>query len=212
MTERIVRYTFAERVVHAAAAVTYVYLLLTGLALWTPALFWIAGVLGGGFLARAVHPWVGVIFAVAVLRMFQQWRRDMAATPIDREWRRAIAHYIRNEDDRVPGAGRFNYGQKSLFWLMVWGTVVLVVSGVVLWFPAAVPPQARWLRELAALAHAAAALLTIGGFIVHVYMGLLVVPGGWRAIVHGWVTSEWARRHHPRWNADVTRMNADPHG
>jgi formate dehydrogenase subunit gamma len=196
---RIVRYTFQERAVHAAAAMTYVYLLLTGLAFWTPAFFWIAVMLGGGFVTRAVHPWVGVVFALVVLRMLQQFRHDMATTAVDREWRRAIVHYARNEDDRVPGAGRFNYGQKSLFWVMVWSTLTLLASGVVLWFPDAVPPGGRWLREAAVLVHAIAALVTIGGFIVHIYMGLLVVPGGWRAIVHGWVSPEWARLHHPRW-------------
>ena len=30
-----------------------------------------------------------------------------------------MGHYVRNEDARVPAAGRFNYGQKQLFWVMV---------------------------------------------------------------------------------------------
>lgn len=200
MTERrIVRYRFAERMVHWAAAVSYVYLLLTGLALWTPALFWIALVLGGGFLTRAVHPWVGVFFAVIVVWMWVMWRRDMHVTAADREWRGAMAQYIRNEDDRVPAAGRFNYGQKALFWVMVWGAVALLVSGLVLWWPDAVSSNLRVLRDAAILVHAVAALVTIGGFIVHLYMGIAVVPGGLSAMTHGEVTEEWARHHHPRW-------------
>ena len=46
-----------------ARAVSYVYLLLSGLAFWTPAFYWIAIVLGGGFLTRLLHPWVGLVFA-----------------------------------------------------------------------------------------------------------------------------------------------------
>ena len=195
----IVRYAFRERIVHWIAAVSYVYLLLTGLAFWTPALYWIAIVLGGGFLTRAVHPWVGVLFAAAVLWMFAIWRRDMRATAADREWRRAMAHYIRNEDDRVPGAGRFNYGQKTLFWVMVWSTLVLLVSGVLLWFPDAIPGGLRAVREAAILLHAIAALVTVGAFIVHLYMGLAVVPGGLAAMLHGEVSEQWARHHHPLW-------------
>ena len=195
----IVRYDFGERLVHWAAAVSYVYLLLTGLALWTPALYWIAVVLGGGFLTRALHPIVGLLFAVVVLWMYAMWRRDMRVTPEDRRWRAAMGHYIRNEDAQVPPAGRFNYGQKVLFWVMVWGGVALLVSGLVLWFPNAVPRDLGLVREAAILVHAVSALITIGGFIVHLYMGLAVVPEGLSAMTHGEVSEEWARHHHPRW-------------
>lgn len=195
----IVRYAFRERIVHWIAALSYVYLLLTGLAFWTPALYWLAIVLGGGFLTRAVHPWVGLVFAVAVLWMFGIWRRDMRVTSADREWRRAMAYYVRNEDSKVPPAGRFNYGQKALFWLMVWGAVALLVSGVVLWFPDGVPRGLRAMREIAILAHSIAALATFGGFIVHLYMGLAVVPEGLSAMLHGEVSEEWARHHHALW-------------
>jgi formate dehydrogenase subunit gamma len=213
----LVRYGFGERIVHWAAAVTYVYLLFTGLALWTPALYWIAVVLGGGYLSRALHPWVGVFFTVAVVWMYGMWRRDMRVTSADRAWRGAMAHYVRNEDHLVPPAGRFNYGQKSLFWVMVWGALALLVSGVVLWLPDAVPRDLRGLREIAILVHVIAALVTIGGFIVHLYMGLAVVPGGLSAILHGEVTEEWARHHHALWADEAAGRSggasaSSPHG
>ena len=207
----IVRYTFGERLVHWGAAISYVYLLLTGLAFWTPALYWIALVLGGGYVSRALHPIVGIVFAAIVLWMYAMWRRDMRVTAADRQWRAAMAHYIRNEDERVPPAGRFNYGQKALFWVMVWGALALLVSGLVLWMPDAIPRDLRIVREAAVLVHAIAALVTIAGFIVHLYMGLAVVPGGLSAITHGEVTEEWARHHHPLWLDEVTRRRrGDP--
>ncbi len=197
---RVQRYGFGERLIHWAAGVSYVYLLLTGLAFWTPALFWIAVALGGGTLSRVLHPWVGLAFTAAVVAMWATWRRDMRVTAEDREWRRALRSYVRHEDDRVPPAGRFNYGQKMLFWLMFWGGVLLLLSGVVLWFIDAVPWSLRAVRHAAVVVHAVTALLTIAGFIVHVYMGVWVVRGGIRAIVQGDVTAEWARRHHPLWD------------
>ncbi|OFW01676.1 MAG: formate dehydrogenase subunit gamma [Acidobacteria bacterium RIFCSPLOWO2_02_FULL_68_18] len=200
MTERrLLRYTFSERLVHAAAAVSYVHLLLTGLAFWTPWLYWLAIVLGGGYLSRLLHPWMGLLFSATVAVMCVFWRRDMRTTPDDRAWRKAIGHYARNEDARVPPAGRFNYGQKMLFWVMAGGGAALLASGLVLWFVDQVPWELRSLRYAAVLAHASAALLTIGGFIVHVYMGVAVVPGGLSAILHGEVTEAWARDHHPLW-------------
>jgi formate dehydrogenase subunit gamma len=202
MTERrVLRYTVRERIVHATAGLSYVYLLLTGLAFWTPWLYWLAIVLGGGYVSRLLHPWIGLGFSVAVAAMFAIWRRDMRTTPEDRVWRNAMRHYVRNEDARVPPAGRFNYGQKTLFWLMAGGGLALLVSGLVMWFVDAVPPDLRALRYAAVLVHAGAALATIGGFIVHVYMGVAVVPGGVSAILHGEVSEEWARHHHPLWLA-----------
>src|SRR5688572_11605289 len=103
--KQIVRYNFGERAVHAVVSIVFVYLLLTGLAFWTPALYWIAGALGGGFLSRLLHPWVGVVFSALVVWMFVLWKRDMRTTDADRAWRRALKSYVRNEDADVPPAG-----------------------------------------------------------------------------------------------------------
>jgi formate dehydrogenase subunit gamma len=188
---RIVRYTFRERAVHLAAALSYVHLLLTGLAFWTPAMYWLAVVLGGGYLSRVLHPWVGLVFSVAVAAMYVIWRRDMP-----------MLHYVRNEDAKVPPAGRFNFGQKQLFWIMAGAGLALLASGLVLWFIASVPWELRALRYAAVVVHAVAALLTIAGFIVHLSMGLIVVPGGLSAILHGDVSERWARHHHALWLTD----------
>ena len=199
--ERIVRYNLRERLVHAAAGITYVYLLLTGLAFWTPALYWLAIVLGGGYLSRLLHPWIGLVFSAVLLVMWASWRREMKATPGDREWRKHVVEYMTNQDEKVPPAARFNYGQKQFFWLMVMASVALVLSGVVLWGIAFVPGELAWVRYAAILLHSVSALVTIALFIVHLYMGIAVVPGGLSAIVHGEVTKDWARQHHSAWKA-----------
>ena len=197
--ERIVRYNLRERLVHAAAGITYVYLLLTGLAFWTPGLYWLAIVLGGGYLSRLLHPWIGLIFSGILLVMWASWRREMKTTREDREWRKHIVKYMTNQDEKVPPAGRFNYGQKQFFWLMVIASVALIVSGIALWGITSVPGELAWVRYAAILIHSVSGLVTIGLFIVHLYMGIAVVPGGLSAIVRGEVTSEWARQHHSAW-------------
>ena len=209
-TTRILRYSFRERLMHSLSAVSYIYLLLTGLAFWTPALYWLAIVLGGGYLSRVLHPWVGLVFTVAICWMVGVWRRDMHVTDADRAWGRAMRHYMRNEDDLVPAAGRFNLGQKQFFWLMVISGVALLVSGLVMWFVGAVPGRLALIRQIAVLVHAIAALITIGGIIVHIYMGLAVVPGGLHAIVHGDVSEQWARHHHGLWAPNAPRVRTSP--
>ena len=200
-----VRYRFAERAMHATIGVVFLYVLLTGLALWTPGLYWLASILGGGFLARMLHPWAGVLLFFVVAWMFVLWQDSMRTMAADRAWKRAMKYYIRNEDEKVPPAGRFNYGQKVFFWVMVWGTIALLGSGLALWFPDAIPQNVAIIRQLAVLVHAIAALVVIAAFIVHVYMGVFVVPGSVEAIVHGTVPAEWARHHHRAWAEEIER-------
>jgi formate dehydrogenase subunit gamma len=206
---RILRYTLAERVNHWIAGLSYMYCLITGLAFWSPYMFWLAILVGGGPTARAWHPWFGLVFTASVLWMFKIWRSDMLTTEADRAWRKAMPHYIRNQDENLPPIGRFNYGQKLFFWLMLYSAVLLILSGLVLWFPESIPWKLRWLRYLAVTEHVTAALATIGGFIIHVYMGTAMVRGGFTSIVRGEVSSAWARLHHRLWYEQVTKKESE---
>src|ERR1039457_2059055 len=156
-------------------------------------LYWLATILGGGPTARVWHPWAGLLFTAMCAWMYRMWRADMRITAADREWQKAMPRYIRNEDEALPAIGRFNAGQKYFFWLMFWGGLLLVVSGLVLWFPERIPWSLRAVRYLAILVHVSAALLTIGGFIIHVYMGTAVVRGGFTSIIRGEVGGGWGR-------------------
>jgi formate dehydrogenase subunit gamma len=201
--DRILRYTLGERVNHWIAGLSYIYLLITGLAFWSPYMFWLAILVGGGPTARSWHPWIGLLFVASVLWMYKIWRRDMVVTEADRAWQGAIRHYIRNEDEDLPPIGRFNYGQKLFFWLMFYGVILLLLSGLVLWFTESIPWSLRWLRYLAIAVHIIAALATIGGFIIHVYMGTAMVRGGFNSIIRGEVSAAWAKMHHRLWYNQV---------
>ena len=203
--DRIIRYTLADRVNHWIAGLSYIYCLLTGLAFWSPYMFWLATLVGGGPTARFWHPWLGLVFAISLLWMYRMWRRDMRTTDADRRWSKAMQYYIRNEDENLPPVGRFNYGQKLFFWLMFYGAILLAVSGFGLWFVESISWSLRWLRYLAVVVHVTAALATIGGFIIHVYMGTAMVRGGFTSIIRGEVTMAWASTHHRLWYEQVTK-------
>ena len=201
---QIVRYTLSERVHHWLAALTYIYCLITGLAFWSPYLFWLAVVVGGGPTARFWHPWFGLAFALSVGWMYKIWHDDLATTDDDRRWWKAINYYVQNDDEKLPPVGRFNFGQKLFFWLMFYGVILLLISGLGLWFVESIPWSLRWLRYLAVTVHVAAALATIGGFIIHVYMGTAMVRGGFTSIIRGEVSTIWAKTHHRLWYEQVT--------
>lgn len=204
MDDNILRYTLLERVMHWAAAVTYVYVLLTGLAFYSPHLYWIAMVLGGAPTSRFWHPWIAVLFMAVVAWMLRAWLGDMQITGADRAWGKAVHLYIANHDDGLPPIDRFNIGQKHFFWTMLYAGCVLLLSGIVLWLPEKLPWSLRAVRSAAILLHVSAALVTIGAFIIHVYMGTAVVRGGFTSIIRGEVSPAWARTHHRLWYYRVT--------
>jgi formate dehydrogenase subunit gamma len=196
MKPRISRFSFAERAVHWISALSFLYAALTGLALWTPALFWLSDVFGGGVAVRRWHPWGGIVFAIAVGFMFRNWAKQMRLDADDKKWLKRAHRYAVHDEAGLPEPGRFNAGQKMLFWVQSVAATFLLASGVGLWFPELVP---RGLRLASILIHPAAGLVSILGIIVHIYMGSAAVPGAFRGMIHGWVTEGWARAHHPKW-------------
>lgn len=200
---RIVRYSMLERVNHWLGAAVYIYCLLTGLAFWSPYFFWLAALVGGGPTARFWHPIVGIVFFISMMWMFVDWHVDVDITPEDAKWRENVKHYIRNEDELMPAAGRFNWGQKIFFWVMFYAVILLLITGVAMWWVEDIPWL--WLRQLAVIVHVSTALITIGAFIIHVYMSTAFVPGSMGAMVEGDVSHEWARHHHRLWYEKATR-------
>lgn len=201
----IQRFTYGERLVHWAVGLSFVFLLLTGLAFSHPRLFWITSLVGGGPTARRLHPWMGVVFAVSLVAMLVTWARDMRISAEDRAWLRAIRHYATHDRSRVPPAGKYNGGQKLFFWSMGALGLLYVLSGVPMWMPAGAlglgpfyGATVNAMRLLHYLATVAGGLLLI----VHVYLGTVAYPGTLGAMLHGSVTRAWAKLHHPAWSEE----------
>jgi formate dehydrogenase subunit gamma len=199
----VLRYSFPERMTHWLAAGSYIYLLATGLAFWSPWMLWVAVVLGGGQLSRMLHPWAGLIFMGSVLHMYQMWSKQMGFEKVDREWWKSLHYYIRNQDDKMPPAGRYNAGQKVLFWSFLYAGIVLLLSGLVLWFTDSLPWSLRWLRYAAVILHPIAALVTIGNFMIHIYMGVFAERGAFGSVIRGDVSLTFAKRYHPGWYDEI---------
>lgn len=199
---KLPRFDAKERMVHWLAAVSFLYAGLTGLSMWSYKLYWLAWVFGGGVTVRGMHPWGGVLFVLALSAMFRRWAGQMGLDEDDKVWLRNSHKYAMHEEEGLPEPGRFNAGQKMLFWGQSLFAILLLVSGVVLWFPEWMP---RTLRLAAVLIHPLAAIGAIGGIIVHIYMGTAAVPEAFRGMIQGWVRPGWALSHHPKWYREITR-------
>jgi formate dehydrogenase subunit gamma len=201
--KEIVRYSLADRVAHWWVAITFIYLMLSGLALGYPRMAWLYDILGGGQTVRFLHPWIGVAFTLGLAYMLVAWTRDMLFDHEDRQWARGLRTYVR-EGHVDADVGRYNAGQKGYYWFAVVTGVLLLLSGIPLWWP--------WMlgsgvNQVARIVHHVFFLLTFGGFIIHVYMSTAMFPGTMRGMTTGRVERRWAAFHHPRWfrNKDASR-------
>jgi formate dehydrogenase subunit gamma len=207
---RVLRYPFAERLNHWIAAGSYIYLLLTGLAFWSPWCFWIAVLLGGGQISRTLHPWVGLFFFYAVARMYGYWAPQMKSTDDDARWWKSLRFYIQNQDEKMPPAGRYNAGQKALFWSFFYCAIVLLLTGLVLWLPENIPWSFRWVRYISIFLHPVAALVTIANFMIHIYMSVFAERGAFGSVIRGDVSLAFAKRFHPAWYEEIMRRGSTP--
>jgi formate dehydrogenase subunit gamma len=191
----IERYRFGERLLHWWVAFSFIALMVSGFALGYPRAYFLSGLFGGGQTMRFLHPWIGVGFFAGVLVMVVSWMRDMRFDATDREWIRRLRVYARSGHTGLD-TSRYNAGQKGYFWFSFFAGLLLLVTGLPLWFP--------WLASAGVgrafrLLHHAVFLLTVGGFILHVYLSVVMFPGTLSAMTTGRVTRAWAAWHHPRW-------------
>jgi formate dehydrogenase subunit gamma len=207
--ELIVRHRAASRYVHWTVALFFFATLLSGLPIWTPIFGWMAAIFGGLAVCRWLHPLVGLGFTGAAVVMFALWLGDMRLEKGDGAWfGPKLIQYLRfqGEDDTV---GKYNGGQKLFFYLAAILALLLVASGVVLWYPLSF---GAGLRELSWLVHDASFILFAAAIVFHIYLGTAAEPGTFGSMTRGTVTKPWARLHHPRWYREVVGDDRRPPG
>lgn len=201
--EKLIRYTPFERANHWLAAVTFILLALSGLVLFHPAFYPLNQLFGGGTWTRILHPFIGVLMTLSFGVMYFNYRRLNALTPSDREWLSHVREMVDGDDRHMPEAGKFNGGQKVLFWLLVICMALLILSGIIIWrayfaflFPA-------MLIRLASVVHAVAATIIMALIIFHIYAAIWTKESI-DAMLYGKVRRAWARQHHPAWFRQLT--------
>ncbi len=206
----VVRYSPLKRVNHWITAGCLILLLLSGLAMFHPSLFFLTGLFGGGQNTRMLHPWIGMVLFVSFFIFFAQiWRANLP-NRVDVQWVARINEVVAGHEEKLPEIGKYNAGQKFIFWGMAFFIVVLIATGIVIWdqyFGESSPIE---LRRIAILVHSISAVLIILLFILHVYAAIWT-RGTLRAMTKGTVTGGWAWRHHRKWLRELAgRGRIDP--
>jgi formate dehydrogenase subunit gamma len=192
------RYTTGARINHWITAVSLVLLGLSGLALFSPDLFFLTALFGGGQATRAIHPWIGVVLFFSFIGLFLRFWKANLWKAEDGTWLARLRDVLSGHEERVPEVGKYNAGQKVVFWAMSVLILVLIASGMVSWDQYFSQYTTIEQKRLAILVHDIAAIAIICVWIVHVYAAIWL-RGTIGAMTRGQVTGGWAWKHHRKW-------------
>jgi formate dehydrogenase subunit gamma len=201
----ILRHPVGERVTHWAVAIVFIFLFLSGLAMFHPLFYWFSSLFGSGQFMRFLHPIAGVALVLLFYPYAARVWNDNAWQPADKAWVKNMFSFMRKEHH--PGdTGKYNAGQKLMFWSMVPIIALLLITGAMIWQPWFAPVFPVSLRRIAGLLHAFFSFIMFVGIGIHWYAAYWT-RGSIQAMVQGKVTRKWAKFHHPAWYRKVTGDN-----
>jgi formate dehydrogenase subunit gamma len=196
----IQRFNLLERANHWMVASCFIVLGLTGLNLTFGRHLLLPVVGPEAFTALALwgkvlHNYLAFPFTLGIVVMLLLWVKDNIPNGRDIEWFKMGGGLIGKGH---PKAGRFNGGQKMVFWITTVGGAAVAVSGYLLIFP-------FWGElgvaemQLAHIVHSISSVLMIAAMFAHIYIGSVGMEGAFDAMGSGEVDVNWAKEHHGLW-------------
>ena len=197
--QKVRRFNAFERFSHWLTAISFVVLGLTGLNITFGKILLLPVIGPEAFssesqLAKYTHNFVSVSFVIGLVLIVAIWLKDNIPQKVDIEWIKQGGGFIKSK--HAP-SGRFNPGEKLVFWFALGAGVAVIISGYLLMFPFYVTNIAG--MQLAQIVHAVVAVLFIAVIIAHIYIGTLGMEGAFEAMATGEVDLNWAKEHHDVW-------------
>jgi formate dehydrogenase subunit gamma len=186
-----------ERILHWMLAFSCILLCVTGLGMMFQTFNFIGALFGGLKSLKLVHNFTGLLFAVSLVLVIRLWWKEAGVFvfPEDLEWFKTAGGYLWHVD-KVAETGKYNPGQKMFFLTVAGFGVIMILTGLIMWFPTALPAVlVRWMYTL----HALGFVVIFAFFFIHLYLGTIGNPGTVQAMITGWVTREWVKKQHPGW-------------
>ncbi|MFV2092456.1 MAG: formate dehydrogenase subunit gamma [Hyphomicrobiales bacterium] len=239
--ETILRFKNIERLAHWGMAIPFLLLAFTGLTLLfgRVALIPLFGKEVYSPIAIAgkyVHNYVAWVFMAGLILSFVLWVWDNFPDRSDFVWLAKGGGLFTKGVH--PPSGKFNAGEKLIFWAVIWFGVLSSITGLSLLFPFDLPmfaptfqflndtgiPQFVGLGELdvtlapqeemqlSQIWHASIAFVYMAMIIAHIYLGSIGMEGALESMTRGEVEVQWAKEHHSLWYEDVvskTRKTED---
>lgn len=207
----ILRFTSIERIGHWLTAGSFLVLAFTGLMLlfgrWL--LVPVIGKDAFSYFAWAgkwLHNLFGFTFMAGLFVILVLWARDNLWDRYDWGWIKGGGGLLKAGIH--PPAAKFNFGQKTQYWMVVLVGLLVSYTGVNLIFPFAFFDLAG--MQILQILHAAAAIVMILFMLGHIYIGTIGMEGASSAMTTGYVDLEWAREHHSVWIKDEEAKTGSP--
>jgi formate dehydrogenase subunit gamma len=211
---KVLRFSGFERFSHWLTAVSFVVLGLTGLNITFGKLLLLPIVGPETFsafsqISKYAHNFVSFSFVVGLVLIVALWVKDNIPKQVDIDWLRQGGGFVKSK--HAP-AGRFNAGEKMVFWFALGAGAAVTVSGFLLLFPFYFANIAG--MQIAQVVHAIVAVLFIAVILAHIYIGTVGMEGAFEAMGTGEVDLSWAEEHHDLWLAEALAKEriAEPPG
>jgi formate dehydrogenase subunit gamma len=206
----LVRFNVFERVVHWMTATCFIVLALSGLNI-TFGKQLLLPLLGPDAFtawsqwAKYAHNYLSFPFTLGVVLIFLMWIAWNIPSRLDVEWVKEGGGLTGGSH---PPAGRFNGGQKMIYWVVVLGGGAVAITGYVLMFPFYGTTVAG--MQTAQIVHGVVAVLFVAVMIAHIYIGTVGMEGAFEAMWDGTVDTNWAKEHHSLWAEEEAAKAAAP--
>jgi formate dehydrogenase subunit gamma len=196
---RVLRFTAFERLAHWLTATTFILLALTGLNVTFGKVLLLPLIGPEAFTAfsedaKWLHNFLSFPFVLGLILIAALWMRDNVWRKLDNAWLKEGGGFVKS---RHPVAGRFNAGEKLVFWLALAAGAAVAVTGYILIFPFYVTNILG--MQAAQVVHSIVAMLFIALILGHIYIGTLGTEGAFEAMGQGSVDFNWAKEHHALW-------------
>ena len=206
----ILRMNRGQRWQHAVLALSFIVLAITGFALKFPD-SWLAKMLGSNEpLRRWMHRIAGVVLLLVgayhiiyVLATKDGRKLVKDLFPIQKDLANAWgnARYLLGLNRNRPKTGRFGYAEKMEYWAVVWGTIIMGVTGLMIWFKMDVTQWLpRWLVDVALTIHYYEAILACLAIVVWHFYHVMFDPHVYPLNPSCWdgrVSEHWQQEEHP---------------
>jgi formate dehydrogenase subunit gamma len=211
-TGRLVqRFTPFERSAHMANAAAFSVLAISGLVM-AFGKFFLLPIMGTtlfgwfAYVLKNAHNFAGPLFAVSLVIVIVTFVRDNFPAAGDLNWLLKGGGLMSEHEVK---SGRFNAGEKLVFWFGVFALGLLVVaSGLVMDQLMPGITYDRSTMQMAHMVHSASNLLMLVVFMGHIYLGTLGTEGALEGMQTGYVDETWAKEHHALWYDQVKEGRA----
>ncbi len=207
--KKIYAFSLFERLFHFIAALSWVISVPTGFIMMFGTTF------GGGLFVRVcknLHAIATILFIVSIIPMFFWWIKRMLPASYDIKWLMIVGGYLSKEKKPVP-AGKFNFGQKSWYYIAVFGGFLMIITGGFMYFLDfnSTPVQSIFglshieLLRLSAIIHNLLGIVCAVFFGVHIYMAVFAIKGSIHSMVSGYKEEEEVYILHSYWYKELSK-------